>query len=280
MFAQPLPLSPLSGGASPGNLQALQQGVFQPAQPFFQGITGGMSPFPQQGFPLGAVQQNPQGMPGYPQPLPQQGIGQAGYLPISQGMAPPGFIQQTQPGFPGRSEQIQQGMAQPGYPQSPPFVGQTGAPFPGGYDIARLVGRGQPDVPRSRIGPKNYARSDERIRELICERLTQDMSIDVSEVGVDVQGARVSLSGTVPERQMKHAIEDVVDNCWGVQDIENNIHVRSGQGAGMVGAMAVGQQGRPIAQAGGGFASSTVATSGGKSAETPKGGRSKEDPGG
>lgn len=278
VFAQPLPLS---GGASLGNLQQFQQGYFQPAQQFRQGMSpsGAMPPLPQQGFFQPFVQTQ-QAMPGYLQPLPQQGVGQAGYPQSLQGMVPPGFLQQPQPGFPGHGEQIQQGMAQPGYPQSLQFAGQ-GAPFPGGFDISRQAGRGQPDVPRSRIGPKNYARTDERIRELICERLIKDLSIDVSEVGVEVQSARVSLSGTVPDRQMKHAIEDVVDNCWGVQDIENNIHVQSGQESGIAGAMASGQHGRPIAQAGGGFASSTAATTGGKSAEksaeSTKGGRSKEE---
>jgi hypothetical protein len=36
----------------------------------------------------------------------------------------------------------------------------------------------------------------------------------------------VTLEGTVPERQMKYAIEDVVDRCWGVQDVENYIRVQ------------------------------------------------------
>ena len=190
-------------------------------------------------------------------------------------MGPPGYLQQPQfvqqqPQFFQRGEQAQQGMAQPPYiqPQAQPqqFFGQAGQ-FPGGPDIFQRTGRAQPDVPRSRAGPKNYTRSDERIRELICERLTQDLSIDVSDVGVEVQGGRVSLAGTVPDRQMKHAIEDVVDNCWGVQDIENNIHVQLGREADAQPATAPG--GRVIAQAGGGFAA-------GAAGPTGKG-RSKEE---
>jgi len=34
------------------------------------------------------------------------------------------------------------------------------------------------------------------------------------------------LDGTVPERRMKHAIEDLVDACPGVQDIDNRIRVK------------------------------------------------------
>ncbi|MGH8298261.1 MAG: BON domain-containing protein [Steroidobacteraceae bacterium] len=75
-------------------------------------------------------------------------------------------------------------------------------------------------------GPKGYQRSDERLREDISERLMQARTIDSSDVTVGVSGAKVVLEGTVPERRMKHAIEDLVDACPGVQDIENRIRVR------------------------------------------------------
>lgn len=77
-------------------------------------------------------------------------------------------------------------------------------------------------------GPKGYQRSDERIREEICERLTRDDFIDASEVTVEVKERKVILSGTVPERNMKHAIEDIADHCSGVQDVENQIRVAHG----------------------------------------------------
>jgi len=75
-------------------------------------------------------------------------------------------------------------------------------------------------------GPKGYQRSDERLREDISERLMQARHIDSSDVTVEVSGAKVVLEGTVPERRMKHAIEDLADACPGVQDIENRIRVR------------------------------------------------------
>ncbi|HVS76929.1 MAG TPA: BON domain-containing protein [Steroidobacteraceae bacterium] len=75
-------------------------------------------------------------------------------------------------------------------------------------------------------GPKGYQRSDERLREDISERLMQARHIDSSDVTVEVSGAKVVLDGTVPERRMKHAIEDLADACPGVQDIENRIRVR------------------------------------------------------
>ena len=81
-------------------------------------------------------------------------------------------------------------------------------------------------VPRYPPGPKGYQRSDERLREDISERLMEARHIDSSDVTVQVSGAKVVLEGTVPERRMKHAIEDLVDACPGVQDIENRIRVK------------------------------------------------------
>lgn len=74
-------------------------------------------------------------------------------------------------------------------------------------------------------GPKGYQRSDERIREDLCDRLMRSRHIDSSEVTVEVADGRVLLEGTVPHRRMKHAIEDMADACLGVQEIENRIRV-------------------------------------------------------
>ena len=112
---------------------------------------------------------------------------------------------------------------------STPERGDYGA-NPGGAYSASAGGR----YPS---GPKGYTRTDERIREDICERLSHplgrfgasDLSnehLDVSDVSVQVQGGKVLLEGTVPERRMKHGIEDIVDACPGVQDIDNRIKVR------------------------------------------------------
>lgn len=84
----------------------------------------------------------------------------------------------------------------------------------------------------TRPGPKNYQRSDARIREEVCERLWQEPSADVGEVSVEVAAGVVTLQGTVPERRMKHVIEDIAAGCRGVKDVENRIRVaRSTPGA-------------------------------------------------
>lgn len=77
--------------------------------------------------------------------------------------------------------------------------------------------------------PKGYTRSDERIREDICERLMQDPQLDVGDVSVDVENGTVNLSGQVQQRWMKHRIEDVADGCGGVKDVRNQINVAGRQ---------------------------------------------------
>ena len=75
------------------------------------------------------------------------------------------------------------------------------------------------------IGPKNYVRSDERIAEDINETLMDADDIDASQVTVRVKDGAVTLEGTVEQRWIKHRIEDVVEDCSGVRDIENRIRV-------------------------------------------------------
>lgn len=87
-------------------------------------------------------------------------------------------------------------------------------------------GRGPEVYGRRPAGPKNYTRSDERIREEVCERLTHAPTLDVSDVTVAVAGSVVTLTGTVDNRRMKYEIEDLVDDTYGVSDVVNQIHVR------------------------------------------------------
>lgn len=77
-----------------------------------------------------------------------------------------------------------------------------------------------------RVGPKNYTRSDERIREEVCERLAHESGLDVSDVNVVVNDAIVTLTGTVDNRRTKYEVEDVADDTYGVSDVINQLHVR------------------------------------------------------
>ena len=75
-------------------------------------------------------------------------------------------------------------------------------------------------------GPKGYARSDERIREEICDRLTEHHDIDASDLSVEVSQGEVTLTGNVDLRGVKHMAEDVVESVAGVKEIHNLIRVR------------------------------------------------------
>ena len=84
---------------------------------------------------------------------------------------------------------------------------------------------------RSRM-PRSYRRSDERVREDICEQLAADPRIDAADVSVAVREGRVVLEGTVPERRMRYVIEDIAAACLHANDVENRIGVaRGGQSA-------------------------------------------------
>lgn len=75
-----------------------------------------------------------------------------------------------------------------------------------------------------RIDPKGYVRSDERVREIVCEYLAHS-GLDVSDVSVSVAQGCVTLEGTAPDRRTKHRIEDSVDACAGVRDVDNRIRI-------------------------------------------------------
>jgi hypothetical protein len=77
-------------------------------------------------------------------------------------------------------------------------------------------------------GPKGYKRSDERIREDICERLMTS-PYDASDVEITVSQGEVTLTGTVRSRADKWGIEDMADAVLGVQDVHNQIRVNRGE---------------------------------------------------
>ena len=75
-------------------------------------------------------------------------------------------------------------------------------------------------------GPRSQP-SDTRLREIICERLTDDSNVDASDIDVQVQAAEVTLSGTVTDRMQKRATEDLVADVAGVAEVHNLIAVRT-----------------------------------------------------
>lgn len=74
-------------------------------------------------------------------------------------------------------------------------------------------------------GPSNYKKSDERLLEDSCERLTNDYAVDASNINVTVASGEVTLDGTVDSRQAKRRAEDCVDGIAGVKHVQNNLRV-------------------------------------------------------
>jgi osmotically-inducible protein OsmY len=74
-------------------------------------------------------------------------------------------------------------------------------------------------------GPKDYRRSDDRIREDISDRLADDEMVDASEIAVLVNNSEVTLTGIVDSREAKRRAEDLAEQVSGVQNVQNNIRV-------------------------------------------------------
>lgn len=78
-------------------------------------------------------------------------------------------------------------------------------------------------------GPKNYQRSDDRIYEDVCDRLSDDDHVDASDIEVSVEDREVTLTGEVDSKQAKRHAEDCADACSGVEHVQNNLRVRKSQ---------------------------------------------------
>lgn len=77
-------------------------------------------------------------------------------------------------------------------------------------------------------GPKGYRPTDERLRERVCERLTDDPFVDATDIEVSVANGEVTLSGSVETRHMRFAVEDLIADTPGVSAVHNSIQVRRG----------------------------------------------------
>jgi len=82
------------------------------------------------------------------------------------------------------------------------------------------------------VGPKNYKRSDERIREDVSDNLSDDPYINASEIEVNVHNSEITLSGSVENRVQRRRAELAAEQVSGVSHIQNNLRVKNAnQGA-------------------------------------------------
>jgi len=105
-----------------------------------------------------------------------------------------------------------------------PGNGQAAAGAVRGYQAPALA----PPRDSGRRGPKGWRRSDADVHDDVCVRLSRNGRLDTADVTVEVREGHVRLEGTVSDRPMKHAIEDLVDQVPGVADIDNRIKVMRG----------------------------------------------------
>jgi osmotically-inducible protein OsmY len=94
--------------------------------------------------------------------------------------------------------------------------------------------------PHAGRGPRGYTRSDERIREDVCDRLCEHGFVDASDIEVRVASGEVTLLGSVRSRQEKRIAEDITEQVTGVRQLHNELRVNEG------GQEAGGQSGRPF----------------------------------
>ncbi|MBN8609100.1 MAG: BON domain-containing protein [Deltaproteobacteria bacterium] len=78
---------------------------------------------------------------------------------------------------------------------------------------------------KSGKAPKNYTRSDERLREEICDALANS-GHDWSEVEVQVSSGEVTLTGTVADRSEKLHAEHMADAVRGVNEVTNQLKIK------------------------------------------------------
>ena len=90
-------------------------------------------------------------------------------------------------------------------------------------------------------GPKGYKRSDERIKEDVCDRLCDNPAIDASDIEIKVDGSEVILTGTVESREAKRRAEDVVESVSGVSNVQNQLRVNRSEGGSTARSMNEGR---------------------------------------
>lgn len=79
-------------------------------------------------------------------------------------------------------------------------------------------------------GPKGFTRSDDRIREDVCERLMDAPDVDASDLEVRVASGEVTLTGTTDSRHCKRRAEEIAESVSGVRDVNNQVKLKFANG--------------------------------------------------
>jgi hypothetical protein len=74
-------------------------------------------------------------------------------------------------------------------------------------------------------GPQGYQRSDERVYEEVCDRLTEHGQLDATNIQVRCAGGEITLEGSVSDRRSKRLAEEIAESARGVRDVHNRLRV-------------------------------------------------------
>lgn len=113
-----------------------------------------------------------------------------------------------------------------GYDNDRGFFEKAGDEVKSWFGDSEAERRREQDEHRGR-GPKNYTRSDDRIRDDVSDHLTDDGSLDASDIEVTVSDGEVTLDGTVSSRMDKRRAEDCAYRVSGIDHVQNNLRVKS-----------------------------------------------------
>ena len=141
------------------------------------------------------------------------------------------------PGYPDNYGNVASGLygahgytGEPGHPSA--YAADSGVPGATGVpraDSTRDASSDAPDAADGVAGADSAAAStrlsDDRLRELIRERLTEDPEIEAADVTIEVQGGSVTLKGSVNNERTRDVVEQCVENC-GALAVHNHLSIR------------------------------------------------------
>lgn len=122
-----------------------------------------------------------------------------------------------------------QGFAMPTYipapyaPNDPAFPHEWWSRGAEDLDLGEAPGERRPAR-----GPKGWRRSDDRIHDDVCARLTDDGLVDATDIDVEVHDGEVILSGEVMDKSQRDRAEAIADDVLGVVDVSNRLRVVRG----------------------------------------------------
>lgn len=129
-------------------------------------------------------------------------------------------------GMVARAERTEAWEHRPMAAASAPSVPEPVEMTPGAAKMTRTP----PTPPYRGRGPRGYVRTAERIRDDLCDRLTENPFIDASDIEVTVNGSEVALEGTVDSEIAYKQTQAIAEEVIGVTHVHNHLTIRPGGG--------------------------------------------------